>query len=190
MHALIENDVWAVGSATGDGTGVGGPRPLTLHRDGSDWSEIDAPAVGDRMNDLYDVVMVATDDVWAVGRWRDRCCQSVALTLHWAGTLWSHVANPAESIGGTELKAVAAVGPNDVWAVGWRPSDALLMHWDGLSWSVFDSPSAVTFGMSAVAATASDDVWAAGGNMTDAFFIGMARAGAWSRRQQFQEPRA
>ncbi|MCF2529606.1 hypothetical protein [Yinghuangia soli] len=66
-----------------------------------------------------------------------------------------------------ELRAVAALGPRDVWAVGYRGEAAdgppLVQHFDGHAWR--DIPVEVASGngqFDAVAPLAADDVWALG----------------------------
>src|SRR3954453_13416826 len=73
------------------------------------------------------------------------------------------------------INGLAAVGPDDIWAVGSytgvgiaRP---LIQHWDGAAWT--EVPSAVvtrTAWLNTVAATGTGDVWAVGavGNAHDA----------------------
>ena len=77
----------------------------------------------------------------------------------------------------TELSAVVAFGPNDVWAAGhWVTQDyvgvglakivTLILHWDGTGWRVVPSPNdpASTSGsmLTALAASGPSDIWAIG----------------------------
>jgi hypothetical protein len=62
---------------------------------------------------------------------------------------------------------VVALGPNDVWAVGYSGVavgfSTLIEHWDGFSWSIVPSPN--TNGdniLTAVSATGANDIWAVG----------------------------
>jgi hypothetical protein len=79
---------------------------------------------------------------------------------------WSVVQSPDP---GTfvDLDGIAAVGANDVWAVGHTitasRSTPLVEHWDGASWTVVPSPDAGTgLALYGVAAVSSNDVWAVG----------------------------
>jgi len=81
---------------------------------------------------------------------------------------WSVVTTPELSPNGHYLRGVAAIAPDDVWAVGYYyDSDAaartLTFHWDGIQWSAIPSPNIGSenflYGISALA---SDDVWAVG----------------------------
>jgi hypothetical protein len=73
--------------------------------------------------------------------------------------------------GGTQLlSGVAAVAPDDVWAVGWGEAAGLGVfglaeHWDGTAWSRVSVPPGdpgTWVLLSDVAALATDDVWAVG----------------------------
>jgi hypothetical protein len=66
-----------------------------------------------------------------------------------------------------ELRAVAALGPDDVWAVGYHGEMAegppLVQHFDGIAWrEVPVRVSSVNGQFDAVAPLAADDVWALG----------------------------
>jgi hypothetical protein len=63
----------------------------------------------------------------------------------------------------TELEAISATSPTDIWSVGYRDFGAenVILHWNGLSWSPVASPTrGKLFGVSAVSST---DAWAVGG---------------------------
>jgi hypothetical protein len=142
-------DVWA--DPTGGAWAVGAmPEPgvdrslsYALGWDGSEWERT---AIPDRRpggtNTLAGVGGAGRRDVWAVG-WSKADAEHVASTVavHWDGTAWSRVTTPNPGPAGNRLEAVAAVGSDDVWAVGaqlppasasWQP---LAIHWDGASWA-------------------------------------------------------
>ena len=89
-----------------------------------------------------------------------------------AGTGWGVQVSPDGGTGTNDLAGVAAISPNDVWAVGtWdtygdpqQHGYTLLLHWDGSTWTVVPSPDpgiqASEF--DAVAASGANDVWAVG----------------------------
>ena len=68
------------------------------------------------------------------------------------------------------LKGIAALSPDDVWAVGYHVSDSFLnlaMHWDGTAWTITPTPNPsqpYTDQLKKVTAIASDNVWAIGGH--------------------------
>lgn len=70
---------------------------------------------------------------------------------------------------GDQLLGVAAVAPDDAWAVGGagdraEPASTLIERWDGSRWTVVDSPDGgqVVNVLEAVDAAADDDAWAVG----------------------------
>jgi hypothetical protein len=153
VSAVGPNDVWAVGQEYG--SDIHGDTTVTMHYDGSTWSQVASPnPLTDNPEDqnwLTSVVAVGANDVWAVGRYGDHDGGPLdqALVEHWNGSAWSVVKSP--SPGGAssddDLWGVAAVGPNDVWAVGGvgsfldpQFSWPLIVHWNGSYWSEI-SPS-------------------------------------------------
>lgn len=118
---------------------------------------------------VYTAVSAASpSDVWAVGNtysydddadWR-------ALIKHWDGQRWTRT--PGPQVPGREslyLNGVAAVGPDDAWAVGDLLDDSasLIAHWDGRSWLTVASPQPGSLSaLNAIVAISSTDVWAAG----------------------------
>ena len=108
------------------------------------------------INTLKAVAAVSASDIWAVGSQitstTDGISQYRTLVEHWNGTSWATVPSPNSGTGSNELTGVAALGQNDVWAVGYRlvtsgdipVAKTLVMHWDGTAWWVVSSPSAGT----------------------------------------------
>jgi hypothetical protein len=56
---------------------------------------------------------------------------------HWNGRRWQAVRTPGGS--GSYLRAVAALSPGDVWAVGAKKRGPLLEHWNGTAWGSITS---------------------------------------------------
>jgi hypothetical protein len=163
ISVVAANDLWAVGYST---DGNFNNHALIMHWDGAVWSIIPSPTVGN--NDiLYAVNGVASNDVWATGRTAVGYSSSRTLTLHWDGSTWTVIPSPNDSTTHNNLYGVAAIAPNDVWAVGAAGSlKTLAIHWDGTSWSV--SPAA-SFGSNVsnealvgIVAATSGDIWTAG----------------------------
>ena len=71
---------------------------------------------------------------------------------------WNIVPSPNEPSANNFLLGVAALSPNDAWAVG-----SHIEHWDGTSWSIVPSPQPgwIEF-LGGVAAISTNDVWAVG----------------------------
>jgi hypothetical protein len=171
VAALSKTDIWAVGShqsANAPPTN----RTLIEHWGGAKWSVVQSPNVGTNENDLKAVGAVSAGDVWAVGNYFDN--GSLAwrtLAEHWDGSRWTVIPSPSPSTRFNSLQGVAAVGANDVWAVGIQQTSGptianktLVEHWDGSAWSTVPSPNAGSGDnyLLAVAAVSSDDVWAVG----------------------------
>jgi hypothetical protein len=164
ISAAAPDDIWAVGHAQF--------RSLTLHYDGSDWRIVPSPNLQSGVR-LEDVVALDADDAWAVG-WSgsggDPDDRNVA--MHWDGQDWSIVPTPQPGgIDVDQLRAVDAVGPNDVWAVG-RYLDSnlnyrsLILHWDGGSWTVVQHTCDVVYGLNGITVLSPSNIWAVGDSTT------------------------
>ena len=129
-----------------------------------------APAVT-----LTGVAAISPTDAWAVG-YKTSGDTTHTLIEHYDGASWTKVASPNPGGGYVNaLTAVTAIGPNDVWAVGYflhrkpqlplRQGKTLTLHWDGTSWTQIPSGNLEPYQwnrLSAVSAASSDDVWAVG----------------------------
>src|SRR5207237_100577 len=98
--------------------------------------------------------------------------QDLTLAEHWDGSAWTIVPSLNPGSARNYFYGLAAVSPNDIWAVGyyWNGSGPFLTlteHWNGSAWSVVSSPNpgpgANDFNrLYAVSAVSSGDVWAVG----------------------------
>lgn len=169
VAAVSTDDVWAVGYVGTASTGE--ERALVLHWDGERWRREQVQAVGGGQSRLTAISVSAADDVWAVGiqhntplflhfdgRSWDRTETDMAIDVAavtamsadsawavgsavalWDGKTW---AERGTSRGEGNLRGVASVGPDDVWAVGVRPGDKvdderpLVQRWDGTHWAI------------------------------------------------------
>ncbi len=160
VDAAAPHDIWAVGQAAGFGDGGATSVPLALHWDGSSWTDVEVPRVANRHHELNDLVMIARDDVWAVGDYRNVAGAFRGVTYHWDGSAWSHIHSPIEDMLESGLDDVAASGPDDVWAIGGAASvGVVLMHWDGSQWGLAQPPP--NSGGS-LAALGPNDLWVSG----------------------------
>lgn len=166
---VAPDDYWAVGNRAGGlpefNTTVA---TLAAHWNGSAWSAVPSPNVGNRWNDLVAVSATSANDVWAVGSWRNTGELYQNLAMHWNGSQWSIVPTPNAAASENELAAVAAIAPDDVWAVG-HSNDGItvrsvFLHWNGASWTSVPGPGggAALAGGAALVAIATDDVWVVG----------------------------
>ena len=96
---------------------------------------------------IESVDAVSGSDVWAVGAreaTRSGGWVTRPLVKHWDGTQWRTIASYD---GPGQLRAVAAVSADDVWAVGDHPGEfgggeqVMVLHWDGTEWSQATVPS-------------------------------------------------
>jgi hypothetical protein len=72
---------------------------------------------------------------------------------------WKVVNSPSLSFGPNVLRSVAAVSPDDIWAVGY----GLIEHWDGANWNLVPTaPGGNPADLRSVTTVASNDVWAVG----------------------------
>lgn len=172
VAAISANDVWTVGWARDPGGPPYVKRTLIQHFDGSTWNIVPSPNPNnDVQSVLYSVSGKSPNNVWAVGSSHNGSLPSRTLIEHWDGTRWRIVQSPSPDSQFNELRGVATLSANDVWAVGFRggtktetPIETLILHWDGSSWRQVPSPNIAgganqLFGITAISA---DDVWAIG----------------------------
>jgi hypothetical protein len=136
VSGLASNDVWVVGYLYSQFTGR--DLPVARHWDGSRFTDVNVPAGSPGYNHLEGVAMVSANDVWAVGYTTPRYYSYIfnPLLEHWDGSAWKVVPSPYQGLG--ELKAITAISPNDIWAVGQRwtnPEGTLILHYDGTAWT-------------------------------------------------------
>jgi hypothetical protein len=157
-------DVWAVGYSQPDSHQS--LATLAEHFNGSTWSVVATPDRGN-VSWLTGVVALAPDDAWAVGAGVASGGEGFdPVALHWDGNAWnaSPVADPPT---GGQFAAVAAAGPDDVWAVGNSglnsTSSTLVEHFDGGGWTIVRSPHrGIPSRLEGVAVAGPRDVWAVG----------------------------
>ena len=142
---------------------------MTLHWDGTQWSRITSPSPGNLLDELLDVQVVSSKDVWAVGYTHSNGGPWLTLTEHWNGTQWSIVPSPNPGQTQTYLRRVSAVAHNDVWAAGYylNPqgySRTLIEHWDGVQWNLVSSPNENSNNNELwdIGGISANDVWAVG----------------------------
>ncbi|MEZ4650071.1 MAG: FlgD immunoglobulin-like domain containing protein [Candidatus Eisenbacteria bacterium] len=152
---------------TYDGGSFGSPEQIMLAPTGT---EPPAP----RNGFPADVDILAEDEMWIVGTadgFGVGNASVEAMALHWDGSSWdeTEVGNIMGDV--NNLRAVAALSPSEVWAVGDGRSvagthRAFVMLWDGSSWTNFPSAiqnevltSSHLYSMDVISP---DDIWAVG----------------------------
>ena len=153
IDEVSPTDIWAVG-ARGD-AGAGGAlagmqsHSFVVNYDGTGWRETGVPDVGP----LTAVAATGDDNAWALG-------PSGAI-LHWDGGQWQTVVTALQD-GGAVLHGLAALGPNDVWAVGSVRGAPYAVRWNGAVWRTVALPAAPGGGsLNAISGTAAD-LWLVG----------------------------
>jgi len=137
----------------------------------SAWNTVASPNVGAARNNLNGIAAVAPNDVWSVGTYINGSSVFQTLAEHWDGSAWSVSPTPNVGPGNNLFIAVTAIGPQDVWAVGyWRTGNSstaaqpLTEHWNGNGWTIVPTPLLPNSSslLDSVSADASNDVWAVG----------------------------
>jgi hypothetical protein len=172
VAAISASNAWAVGWSQDPNGPPYVKRTLIQHFNGSTWDIVNSPKRrGDTLSQLYSVAAVSANNVWAVGSSNDGTLPSRTMIQHWDGTQWTIVSSPSPDKQFNELRGVAALSANDVWAVGYRggtksetPIETFILHWNGTVWTQVTSPNVPTganqlFGITAIA---TNDIWAVG----------------------------
>jgi hypothetical protein len=142
--------------------------PFADHWNGTAWAGMQLPTPSGQVATLEGVADIAPGDGWAVG-YSTSSSTDLDSTLieHWNGTSWSIVPSPdpAGASGSSELDAIAAVSPTDIWAAGddlpgGGSISLLFEHYNGTSWTAVPSPGG-GFALG-LAALASNNVWMVG----------------------------
>src|SRR3954451_4092618 len=110
------NNVVAVGmKGSGQGTAA-----FAARWDGVRWAAMNMPDLGTPYSRLNAVTVLSPTDAWAVGTTGESAGRTrQTLIVHWDGQRWGRV-NSLNATGNiSELRAVAAVSADDIWAAGY-----------------------------------------------------------------------
>jgi hypothetical protein len=151
-------------------------RTLAEHWDGANWSiDSTVPSPGGNAT-LLAASAVSANDVWAVGEAYLGLGDYDGIVVHRGPGGWAQIPFDAAGIPGcpkygrSELDAVKAVGPNDVYVAGWCQSRAFVEHWDGLAWTLtLQAPARSAF--YEIDTAPDGDVWVAGNRDLDSGFL-------------------
>lgn len=169
ISVVSADDIWAVGEYNpGVPPTETGRRTLALHWDGSTWEVVLPPNpawAGLDLVTLEDVVALSSNDIWAIGYSEDFASLHLStLIMHWDGAHWkiARSPNPAGYNLPNQLFAVAAVSPDNIYAVGEMGLDnqALILNWNGNRWRVISNQCGT--GLRGITALSANDVWAVG----------------------------
>jgi len=110
---------------------------LSLSWDGTIWSVVESPNIGNEDNDLYSVSCVTASSCVAVGI---AGIETLVLSLN--GSVWTPVTSPSPSEDGVYLNSVSCVTASSCVAVGFIVADlTFVMSWDGSTWTTVPSPN-------------------------------------------------
>jgi len=162
IAAIAANNIWAVG----ENDSASMQETLIEHWNGATWKIVPSPNFAPSGNTLASISVDTASDIWAVGTTTSTSTASgyQPLIEHWNGTKWSLISSPAVS---GRLSSVAAIAPNDAWAVGFyagqNGTQTLAEHWNGTQWGIVSSPSpsAINF-LNSVVKISANNVWAVG----------------------------
>lgn len=167
-------DVWVAGYHWEDVGGATEFRTLAEHFNGKRFVIVPTPdrESAPAVDFLEALSGSSASDLWAVGSSSPPGTPDQTLAEHWDGTAWSIVASPDPGNAGDILDGVAAISPDDAWAVGASQDTVtfyqqpMALHWDGAAWTsvTVPSPSGCTGHsyLTAVSAVSAANVWATG----------------------------
>ena len=197
VSASSTTDAWAIGHTQVNRSDFA---PLALHWNGTAWSVSPSAATALAGQIGAGVTDISPTDAYAIGGGLGSA--STGLVARWNGSTWTRVSVPAPSTDGlaSNLNAISADGPNDVWIVGtytdeisstFFPTETYSLHWNGIAWSVVPMPLVGSsnvnafFHFNAIKADSPTDVWAVGdqgiaGTTTGSTLIEHWNGTAWS----------
>jgi hypothetical protein len=121
---------------------------------------------------LNGIAAISENNVWAVGTRLVTGPGQQTLIKHWDGVSWTSVISPSANAGNytSNLRAIAASGANDVWAVGeynnGNVQQTLIEHWNGTVWKIVPSPNSGSVNtnnhLKGVVALTPSNAWAVG----------------------------
>lgn len=183
-----DGKAWTVGRAVPQS--IKNAVPAIQSWDGSAWRRQSLPDVG--KGELTGLAAVAPDDIWAAGTvFGTDTTDQTALLLHWDGTSWKRVDAPAGKSGEDPfVSAIAALGADDIWAVGGvnskGPDRPYALHWDGKKWAAVTTPDIADGRLRAVGRAGDGALWAVGGK--GAVSVALRWNGQQSRWEQNADP--
>lgn len=159
VSAVATDNVWAFGTNEAGLT-------VPVHWDGVGWTVFPGP--GSPLYSINDGLAFANNDLWIVGQ-RFIMDHYQSYAAHRTNNSWSLVPIPGGSLPESTIQSISAVGPDDIWVVGYsytfaNPTRvAFTSHWDGNSWTEVALPALGTSSMLLdVSALAADNAYAVG----------------------------
>jgi hypothetical protein len=197
VSASSTTDAWAIGRTQVNREDFA---PLALHWNGTAWSVSPSAATALAGQIGAGVADISPADAYAIGGGLGSA--STGLVAQWNGTTWTRLTVPQPSTDGlaSNLDAIAADGPDNVWIVGtytdeissaFFQTETYALHWNGTAWSVVSMPLVGSsnvnafFHLNALQVNSPTDVWAVGdqgiaGTTTGSTLIEHWNGTAWS----------
>jgi hypothetical protein len=174
VSASSRTDAWAVGRTQVNREDF---LPLALHWNGTAWSVSPSAATALAGQVADGVADISPTDAYAIGGGLGSA--NLGLVAQWNGTTWNPVTVPLPSNDGlnSDLDAISASGPDDVWIVGtfedeispaFFPNETYSLHWNGSTWKVVPMPLVDSsnvnafFQFNSIKVNSPTDVWAVG----------------------------
>lgn len=188
VSVVTPRDSWVVGNVYASSASFLSVQPMLEHWDGAHWTIAAGLNIMGLLKTnshwngaaLQRLAVVSASDIWAVGSVGTYAHDSSSsyqpesgqvLIEHWNGRQWQAIpAASGVSDPYSVLNDVAAISPNNVWAVGYTSdaarirTAALLEHWDGSHWTRI-TPGALTSQvgvLDSIRATSARDIWVFG----------------------------
>lgn len=148
---------------------------LVMRWEGASWEQLISPGQSGfgASGFLFEAVAaIDADNIWFGGQFADAPGAPEAAMVHYDGsdfTTYLLPRDPAITTGAHRIRAIAALGPDDVWAAGSAGGSAVAVgssyvaHWDGSSWERIPTPNlGVLEIVRDIVVLAPDDVWISG----------------------------
>jgi hypothetical protein len=176
VSASSPTDTWAIGHTRVNRSNFA---PLAMHWNGASWAVSPSAASALAGQVGVGVADINPNDAYAIGGGLGSA--HTGLVAHWNGSTWTRVTVPlpANNNLASNLNAISADGPNDVWIVGSYElqvgpteiqNETYSLHWNGSHWSIVPMPLVSSsninnfFKFNSIKANSPTDVWAVGGS--------------------------
>lgn len=164
-------DAWAVGTIN-QVKHPGYFGPLTVHWNGSAWTNVPDPLPLNPGTALVGVADISSTDAYTIGNQGS----AHGLVEQWNGTAWTRPADQppfpepnGDTFAQNTVSAISATSASNVWIVGtylqtvygniWDPYS---VHWDGTAWNLVTMPQVNGAVFTSADAISPANVWAAG----------------------------
>lgn len=161
IEAAATGEVWVVGETLSTPT-----KGLVAQWDGTEWKNKVFLSVAEGDHSLHDIAILSPNDMWAVGESDVDSKTSRALIAHSDGTEWKVVTGAETGPGGSGLRAIAAVAPDDIWVAGWSYQEGrspkkqvLMLHWNGKNWRSVPAPTNAVGDINDIDAVSAQNLW-------------------------------